>query len=210
MPLDRDKWILEGIITTLDPRPPGASPITRVNIAPMGPIVDPSMGELLLRPFNTSTTFKNLKSTRQGVFHVTDDVLLLARAAIGRVMPDDEVKVRPADHVEGLVLTGACRYYELEVVEVDDRDQRTSVRASVVARGRFRDFFGFNRARHAVVESAILTTRLHLTGVDHVRQEFDRLQVIVEKTGSEREHQAMAELVAHVEAFALNQRVGDR
>ena len=71
-------FILEGIVTTRNED--GA-----VNVAPMGPIIDPDeaphITRLHLRPFQTSTTFANLARTRQGVFHVTDDVLLLARAA---------------------------------------------------------------------------------------------------------------------------------
>jgi len=43
------------------------------------------MNWLRLRPFQTSTTFHNLKRQRAGVFHVVDDVLLLARAAIGPI-----------------------------------------------------------------------------------------------------------------------------
>lgn len=191
MTLPADRSILEGIITTLNPHPEGGVPQQRVNISPMGPIVNETMTEMLLRPFNTSTTYRNLKLTRQGVFHVTDDVLLIARAAIGRVVPGEQVPVRPAERIEGLVLTGACRYYELEVVDVDDRVERTTIWAQVVAVGRFRDFFGFNRARHAVLEAAILATRMHLTGVKPLVTEFERLQVIVDKTGGQREHDAM-------------------
>ena len=208
--------ILEGIITTLSAPPetppqstPGsaleAPPMAqRVNISPMGPIVDESMSELLLRPFNTSTTYKNLKATGQGVFHVTDDVLLLARAAVGQVAVDGDVPVRPAERVEGLILTGACRYYELQVVEVDDRDARTTIRARVVAEGRLRDFFGFNRARHAVVEAAILATRVHLTGPQPVLSEYEKLQTIIDKTGDQRHHQAMSYLWQYVKESAAN------
>ena len=76
--------ILESIVTTIDQQ-------GEINIAPMGPIVDEAMTRLLLRPFETSTTFRNLKSSGRGILHVTDDVLLLAQAALGR--PD------PACHV---------------------------------------------------------------------------------------------------------------
>jgi hypothetical protein len=70
--------ILEGIVTTLNGD-------RSVNVAPMGPIVDETMQTLLLRPFQTSTTYRNLKRTGCGVLHVTDDVLLLAQAAINRL-----------------------------------------------------------------------------------------------------------------------------
>src|SRR5437762_7706706 len=70
--------LLEGIVTTLND---DGSP----HIAPMGPIVDPAFTRLLLRPFRTSVTFQNLKRTRGGVLHVSDDVELFARAAVGQL-----------------------------------------------------------------------------------------------------------------------------
>ncbi len=41
------------------------------------------MRRFVLRPFRTSTTYRNLKAHGEGVLHITDDVLLLARTAIG-------------------------------------------------------------------------------------------------------------------------------
>jgi hypothetical protein len=189
-------------MTTLAPGSPGSDAGARVNIAPMGPIVDPDITRLIFRPFKTSTTYRNLKATGQGVFHVTDDALLLARAAVGKLTPGPGVPVRPAEKVEGLVLTGACRYYELRVTRLDDREERTTIEAEAIHTGRLRDFIGFNRARHAVVEAAILATRVHLTSVVPVLEEFKRLQVIVDKTGADTEQQAMTELRRAVESRA--------
>lgn len=171
---------------------------SQVNIAPMGPLVDGALRTFIFRPFKTSTTYQNLKATGEGVFHMTDDALLIARAAIGQVQPGPEVAVRPARQVKGLVLTDSCRYYELKVESLDDRDERTTIRTTVVAEGQLRDFFGFNRARHAVLEAAILATRVHLTGAEPVLKEYERLQIMVDKTGAEREHQAMTELREYV------------
>ena len=70
--------------------------------------------------------------------------------------------VRPTSVVAGAILADACRFYEFRVVELDDRDDRTRIVVETVAQGRHRDFFGFNRAKHAVLEAAILATR---TGV---------------------------------------------
>ena len=71
--------ILEGVVTTLD-----ESGV--LNIAPMGPRLVHGLERFLLRPFRSSTTYRNLKIKCEGVFHVTDDVLLIARAAIGEVV----------------------------------------------------------------------------------------------------------------------------
>jgi hypothetical protein len=181
--------ILESIVTT---RNPDGS----VNIAPMGPIVDEGVTRLLLRPFKTSTTFQNLVRTRCGICHVTDDVLLLAQAAINRIVP--EPRLLPAEAVVGDVLADACRWYEFRVTAIDDSSERTEMQAEVVHTGRLRDFFGFNRAKHAVVEGAILATRVHLLPRESLLEQFAALRVTVEKTAGPSEMQAFALLDEHV------------
>jgi uncharacterized protein len=185
--------ILEGIVTTL-------SPTGALNIAPMGPEVGPTMERFLLRPFRTAQTFQNLKTHGEGVLHVTDDVLLLARAALGPVEPPPACF--PAARVRGWVLRDACRYYEFRVASLDDREERTRIEAMVVDAGRLRDFFGFNRAKHAVVEAAILATRTGYLPIDDVRAKFGELAVVVAKTGGEAEREAFAFLSAHVDRVA--------
>lgn len=213
--------ILEGLITTVSQaedflaldasRDPAL--LALINIAPMGPIVDDAMTTLILRPFTSSTTYRNLKATGQGVFHVTDDALLIARGAIGKIAArwndaardqaagrdDSRVAVNHAQHIRGVVLADACRYFEFEVVALDDSQDRTHIEAKVVYAATQREFFGFNRAKHAILEAAILATRLHLTGTAPVLAEFDKLQLAIDKTGAEAEHQAMKELREFVE-----------
>jgi hypothetical protein len=184
--------ILEGIVTTI-------SPEGVLNIAPMGPKVDPAMRRFVLRPFRTSTTYRNLKARGEGVLHVTDDVLLLARAAIGAVT---DAPSRRADVVEGRILTGACRYYEFRVQELDDRDDRTTMVAEILAEGRLRDFFGLNRAKHAVVEAAILATRTDFLPLAEILADFRKLAPLVEKTGGPSEQDAFCLLTDHVRAAA--------
>ena len=65
-------------------------------------------------------------------------------------------------------------------------------------RGFRREFLGFNRARHAVLEAAILATRVHMLPAEQIREEFARLQVIVDKTAGPREFEAMALLTEHI------------
>src|SRR3954465_13265516 len=129
--------LLEGIVTTLNV---DGSP----HVAPMGPIVDAGFTRLLLRPYRTSVTYQNLKRTREGVLHVTDDVELFARAAVGQLA--ELPRLEPADAVKGVILTDACRWYAFRVDSLDDREERTAIVADVVGSGRLRDFFGFNRA----------------------------------------------------------------
>jgi hypothetical protein len=162
----------------------------------MGPIVDAEFRRLLLRPYQTSTTFQNLKRTGEGVLHVTDDVELFARAAVGELSVEPRTVATKA--INGRVLVDACRWYEFRVDSLDDSAERTEILARVVKRGRNRDFFGFNRAKHAVIEAAILATRTKWLQAEFVRSEFNRLAVIVEKTGSRKEHAAFRFLEAYV------------
>lgn len=177
--------LLEGIVTTLND---DGTP----NIAPMGPIVDARFEHLLFRPFRSSVTYHNLQCRREGVLHVTDDVELFARAAIGPLV--DIPELLRAEAVSGVILADTCRWYAFRVRTIDDVEERTKIVAQVVDSGRLRDFFGFNRAMHAVIEAAILATRLAWLAPAEVQAEFDRLATLVQKTGGHTEHRAFAVL----------------
>ncbi len=198
------KVIIEGLVTTLDKD-------DVVRIAPLGPTVESgsagsgsagsgsagsNWNDLVLRPFPSSRTLANLRGTGQGVFHVTDDVELLARAAVGRI--DELPPMRPAESIRGMILADTCRWYEFQVTAVDDRDARVRVSCQVVACGIQRDFVGLCRAKHAVVEAAILATRSHLLDLTHLREELARLEPLVEKTGGVMERRAFDLLRDHI------------
>jgi hypothetical protein len=182
--------ILEGIVTTL-----GAD--DSLNVAPMGPRFEGDGSRFVLRPFRTSTTFRNLKDRGEGVFHITDDVLLIARSAIGPVL---DAETKTAGVVDGRILMTSARYHEFRVIDLDERDERATIRVETVAIGRIRDLFGLNRAKHAVIEAAILATRLGLLSTDEIQSEFARLSPLVSKTGGAAEHEAFDLLIAYVEA----------
>jgi hypothetical protein len=174
--------ILEGLVTT---RNADGTP----HLAPMGPRVTDDFTRFVLRPFPTSTTYRNLLAHPEGVLHVTDDALLLAKAALGAA--DPLPPLWPAERVNGYVLADCCRHYEFVVRDVDSSGERVTMTAEVIHSGRHRDFWGFNRAKHAVVEAAILATRFHLLPLAEVAAEFAKLRVIVGKTGGPAEHAAM-------------------
>lgn len=193
--------ILEGIVTTL-------SLEDLLNIAPMGPevVAGSRMDRFVLRPYRSSTTYANLKARGEGVLHVTDDVRLLAQAAIG-VDLDPLPAMRPASRVAGAILTDSCRFYEFRVVELDDREDRTRIEVETVAQGRLRDFFGFNRAKHAVLEAAILATRTAWLPLRDLLLEFRKLEVLVQKTGGPDEHAAFLLLYDYLREAAVRQGV---
>jgi uncharacterized protein len=93
------------------------------------------------------------------------------------------------------VLDDACSWREVRVDELDDSGRRARVSTIVVGGGRGREFLGLNRARHAVLEASILASRVRMLDAGEIRAELERLQVLVDKTGGPREHEAMAYVI---------------
>jgi hypothetical protein len=173
--------ILESLVTTVDRA-------GRVNLAPMGPTVDPALTRFRLRPFATSRTCANLRETRRATIHVTDDCLLIARAALGAIeaMPP-LMKNQKAGYC---ILQDCCRWFAVEIEQWNETAARIVAECRTVDQGEVRSFFGFNRAKHAVIEGAILATRIHILSPEAINTEMNRLRPLVEKTGGEQEHAA--------------------
>jgi hypothetical protein len=186
-----DDLILEGIAVTLDA---GGN----ANIAPMGPRVDRGVTRLILRPFATAQTYRNLKATRCGVFHVTDDVELLARAAVGRL--EQPPALVPIAGFACPRLADACRWFAFQVQSLDDSAERTTIDCRVVSQGGLRPFFGFNRAKHSTLEAAILATRIGIVPDDEIRREMTRLAVVVQKTAGIQERNAFEFLREYIDS----------
>ena len=177
--------IVEAIVTTV------AADGT-LNFAPMG--VEWGNETIVLKPFLETTTFRNIAASRAAVVNLTDDVRIFARAAIS----SPQYESHPATVVRGVVLADCCSWRELDARTIDSTPPRSRIEMAVVHRGTRREFIGFNRAKHAVLEAAIYATRLHLLPRDFIDSEIARLQVIVDKTAGPQELEAMALLTEHI------------
>ncbi|MCS7467086.1 DUF447 family protein [Stieleria sp. ICT_E10.1] len=195
--------ILESIVTTI-----GVD--GRINLAPMGPVVSQpdamtSSGSadpgFILRPFEGSRTFENLRSTRRATIHVTDDAALFARAAVSQ-LDDQAVSVRRSDCGQWATLNHCHRWFAVEVISVAETPPRHEMVCRVVNSGITAPFFGFNRAKHAVIEAAILATRTHLISAEDVRSQLDALKPLVDKTAGDAERDAFETL-----ASVITQRI---
>lgn len=182
--------ILETIVTT-------TGEDGRVNCAPMG--VEWGSDVIVLKPFLDTATYRNVLATRVAVVNLIDDVRVFARAAIA----NPEYPTMPAQVVRGAVLVDCCSWRELQVRSMDSTPPRSRIETVVVHHGTRREFIGFNRARHAVLEAAIYATRLHLLPRSFIESELARLQVIVDKTAGAQELEAMALLTEHVRSVPV-------
>jgi uncharacterized protein len=184
--LERERLVIETVVTTLNPD-------GSVNCGAMG--VEWGAERIVIKPFRGTRTLRNLRATGAAVVNLTDDILLFSQAALG----DPQPPTRPAAGIEGAVLDDACSWREVRVERIDDSRQRAWVDTVVVGGGSGREFLGLNRARHAVLEASILASRVRLLDAGEIRAELERLQVLVDKTGSRREHEAMHYVRAVIE-----------
>ncbi len=181
--------IVETIVTTL-------AEDGTVNCAPMGVEWDPGThgDTIVLKPFIETATYRNVVATGAAVVNLTDDVRVFARAAIA----NPQYPTVPAVAVRGVVLADCCSWRELTIRAIDSTPPRSRIDMAVVHHGTRREFIGYNRARHAVLEAAIYATRVHFLPRAFVESEMARLQVIVDKTAGAQEFEAMALLTDHI------------
>jgi hypothetical protein len=169
--------IRETIVTTI-----GADGC--VHIAPLGIIAE---GEgWVLAPFHPSITLSNLRAVPFAVANLTDDVRVFAGCLTGR----QDWSTVAADRVPVPRLAGALAHEELAVMRVDDDATRPRFHCRVVHRSSHSPFAGFNRAQAAVIEAAILVSRLHLLPREKIDREIAYLSIAVEKTAGPAEQEA--------------------
>lgn len=192
--------VFEGLVSTLGPDG------TR-HLAPMGPRFANGEGDAFfeLAPFQGSSTLANLLSHPWGVFHITDQVFFFVKS----LLDQPQVDWLPADVIQGWIIGGACRTLEFQVIASDLSAQRSRLTCQVVNRKHLREMGAFNRARHAIIEGAILYSRRHLLNPVDLADQFARLVPLVEKTGGEDEKTAF-ELLRNVLGLGKNDQAVDR
>src|SRR5919202_4040818 len=179
--------IVETVTTTINPD-------GSVNCAAMG--VEWGDEAIVIKPYRSTRTLRNLKRSGAAVVNLTDDILLFAEAALD----DPHPPTHPAEAVDGAVLVDACSWREVTVDDIDASGPRARVTTRGGSRGAGREFIGWNRACHAVLEASILASRARRLPPEEIRAELERLAVLVDKTAGPRERTAWDGVVAHVRA----------
>lgn len=177
--------IHEVIVTTL-------TPDGQPHHAPMG--VSEVNGHFFIKPFKPSTTYDNLKRNGQFCINYTDDVRVFAGALTGR----RSWPSLPCQIIDGQYLEQALAHSELQVIDIDDDDPRANFTAIVKYESNHAPFRGFNRAQSAVVEAAILVSRLQMLSPDKIQSELAYLTIAIDKTAGVRELEAWGWLITKI------------
>lgn len=163
------------------------------HITPLG--IREQDGLTVLAPFRPSTTLDNLLATRCATVNLTDDVRVFAGCLTGRrVWP-----LKASEQIGTPRLDGALTHRELELVRVEDDELRPRVFCRVVAQRSHAPFRGFNRAQAAVIEAAILVSRLHVLSPDKIDAERDYLRIAIDKTAGPAEREAWGWLMERID-----------
>jgi len=163
------------------------------HIAPFG--IRKQDGHILIAPFRPSVSLDNLLSQRTATLNMTDDVRVFAGALTGRrIWP-----VSKASHIQGFVLDSALSHCELDLVKVMEDDVRPNLFFKVIHEETHAPFTGFNRAQAAVVELAVLVSRLHMLAPEKINAEIAYLEIAIKKTAGPNEFEAWGWLIEAVE-----------
>lgn len=166
-----------------------------IHIAPMG--IHDDKGNIILAPFRPSTTLDNLVRSGEAVVNFTDDVRIFAGCVTGR----RNWPTRPATKVAGGVLDAALAHAEVRVERIDEDELRPRFHCQAVHLETHAPFAGFNRAQAAVLEGAILVSRLDRLAPEKIEREIDYLRIAIEKTAGERERIAWRWLMERIDAW---------
>lgn len=169
--------IFEGVVTT-------QSSAGVVHVAPMG--VRYEGAAVVLMPFRPSTTLDNITQMRCAVLNLLVDPRVFAGCVTGR----KRWPTLPVQHVQGVRLAAALGHVELALQSVSDDAQRPVLRLARVHEQTHAPFLGFNRAQAAVIEGAVLVSRLHMLPADKVDAEMAYLQIAIDKTAGPESREA--------------------
>ena len=169
------------------------------HISPFG--IREQDGLVLIAPFRPSSSLDNLLRTKSAVINLTDDVRVFA----GSLTDRHHWPLRKATHVQGWVLQSALAHRELELLKVEEDEVRPKLWFRVAHEENHSPYRGFNRAQAAVIELAVLVSRLHLLPAAKVDAEIQYLTIAIEKTAGEREQEAWEWLMEAVENFRAEQ-----
>ncbi len=176
--------IFEAVITTVDAG--GAA-----HVAPFG--VRYRGAQVVLMPFKPSATLDNVRATGHAVLNLTTDTRVFASSVCARWLgapPFGTPPLVPTNRIPGLRLAGALAHSELELVDDDEHAERPTLTLARALDVTHAPFPGFNRAQAAVVEGAVLVSRLHMLPADKVDGEMAYLQIAIDKTAGAEEHEA--------------------
>ena len=180
--------IYETIITT-------QSEQGQAHIAPMG--IRRTDGMVTVAPFRPSRSLSNILREKCLIINFTDDVRVFAGCLTGRF----NWPIEKASCIAGYRLANSLAHLEAELLRVEEDEVRPRLICKIVHQETHAIFPGFNRAQAAVIEGAVLISRLDRLPREKVETEIAYLSIAINKTAGPREIEAWQWLLERVHDF---------
>ena len=182
--------IYEAIVTTIDKK-------GQPHCAPMG--VSKVSAHFVIKPFKSSTTYDNLQHHGQCSVNFVDDVRVFAGVMTGKAC----WSFLPCQQIKGYYLSEALTHVEVSIFACADDGERVTYKGNILNEISHASFRGFNRAQAAVIEAAILVSRLQILPAEKIKQEINYLAIAIGKTAGKRELEAWSWLIDKIKQAGI-------
>ncbi len=169
----------------------------KVHIAPMG--IHLLKDEIIILPFRPSSTLNNILESKTAIVNYCDDVRIFAGCLTGR----RNWPLTSAQNNKYHYISSALAHKELELIRVEEDDIRPKLYCKTINTINHAAFQGFNRAQFAVLEAAILVSRLNMLPIEKIESEIEYLSIGLHKSAGEKELEAWGWLMARIDQHKL-------
>ncbi len=169
------------------------------HIAPMG--VHIQQDEFIILPFRPSTTLNNILNSKSVVINYCDDVRVFAGCLTGK----RDWPLTRTEKIDGHYLSSALAHKELKLLRIEEDETRPQLFCKAVHSVNHAPFTGYNRAQFAVLEAAILVSRLKILPLHKIQSEIQYLSIGLNKTAGGKELEAWGWLMELIEQHRQEQ-----
>ena len=167
-----------------------------IKVSPLGVYIDENT--LKIKPFKPSGSLENILRNGSGVINYVDDVRIFASCIIKKNISIEFVEVNKIDCSR---IESAISHTEFIVEKVDENKERPTIICKPINEKVHKMYYGFNRAKSAVIELCILTSRLGIIDIKKIEDEIKYLEIAINKTAANNDTEAWEWLIDYINKY---------
>ena len=167
-----------------------------IKVSPLGVYIDDKILEL--KPFKPSKSLENILRNESGVINYVDDVRIFASCITNKGI---QINFKKVSKIDCSRIEKAISHTEFIVKDIKDDNQRPTIICEPINEETHKMFYGFNRAKSAIIELCILASRLGIIEDSKIKREISYLKIAIEKTAGENELEAWNWLIEYIKNY---------
>ena len=153
---------------------------------------------LKIRPFKPSSSLENILRNGSGVINYIDDVRIFASCIVKKNI---NIKFVETNKIDCSRIKNAVSHTEFIVEKVDENKERPTIICKPINEEIHKMYYGFNRAKSAVIELCILASRLGIIDSKKIEDEIKYLEIAINKTAGTNEIEAWSWLIDYINKY---------